>query len=136
MDQASKIFIRANMDLYDSIPLINNIFHITYIENPGAAFGMLAGKKELFIILTVIISVVMCFLFRSFGDDERKEKIFLMMALSGTAGNFLDRVMKGTVTDFFDFRIWPVFNVADSFITVGLVLLAFSLIKQEIKDHE
>jgi len=131
LDQITKYLVRAGFVLYESKAIIENVFHLTYIENPGAAFGMLADKKWFFIIATSLIMIFIIYFMISIEKDEPKANIFLAMALGGAAGNFIDRLMKGTVTDFFDFIIWPVFNIADSFIVVGMIAASFYIIKGE-----
>ena len=128
-DQVTKYLIRADFALYESRPVIENIFHFTYIENPGAAFGMLADKRWFFLIATSLIIIFIIYFMTVMEKEEPKANIFLAMAVGGAVGNFIDRAMKGTVTDFFDFRIWPVFNIADSFIVVGMIVAAYYVLK-------
>lgn len=127
-DQGTKYFIKNNMALYESIPIIPNIFHITYIENPGAAFGLLANQRVFFIIITIIILCGVVY----FYTKLKEKKIFLTIALGmvvgGAIGNLIDRLRMGTVTDFFDFRIWPVFNIADSAIVIGMIYISYQLL--------
>jgi signal peptidase II len=111
-----------------SIPIIENIFHITYIENPGAAFGILANQRMLFLILTAVIVGVMIYLYCSLSNKKSLTAISLGIVVSGAIGNFIDRFMQGTVTDFLDFRIWPIFNIADIAICVGLALICYFII--------
>jgi len=132
-DQVTKFLVRGDFALYESRPVIENIFHLTYIENPGAAFGMLADKRLFFLIATLLIIIFIIYFMKLMEKEEPKANIFLAMAVGGAIGNFIDRVMKGTVTDFFDFRIWPVFNIADSFIVVGMIIAAFYVLKGEKK---
>ena len=127
-DQVSKYLIRANMDLGESIPLIENLFHLTYIENPGAAFGMLANKTVLFVILTLIIVGVMLYVALKMSNKKSLSFYALALVIGGALGNLIDRIYKATVTDMFDFRIWPIFNVADMALVIGLVYIAYRLI--------
>ena len=132
-DQAVKHLIRTTMVQGQSIPIIENIFHITYIENPGAAFGILANQRMLFLILTAVIVGVMIYLYCSLSNKKSLTAISLGIVVSGAIGNFIDRFMQGTVTDFLDFRIWPIFNIADIAICVGLALICyFIIIKGEV----
>lgn len=128
VDQVSKYLIRANMDLGDSIPLIDNFFHLTYIENPGAAFGMLANKTVLFVILTLVIVGVMLYVALKMTNKKSWSFYAFALVIGGAIGNLLDRIAKQTVTDMFDFRIWPVFNVADMALVIGLLYIAYRLI--------
>lgn len=127
-DQAVKHLIRTTMVQGQSIPIIENIFHITYIENPGAAFGILANQRMLFLILTAVIVGVMIYLYCSLSNKKSLTAISLGIVVSGAIGNFIDRFMQGTVTDFLDFRIWPIFNIADIAICVGLALICYFII--------
>ncbi|MBQ2431902.1 MAG: signal peptidase II [Peptococcaceae bacterium] len=132
-DQAVKHLVRTTMVQGQSIPIIENIFHITYIENPGAAFGILANQRMLFLILTAVIVGVMIYLYCSLSNKKSLTAISLGIVVSGAIGNFIDRFMQGTVTDFLDFRIWPIFNIADIAICVGLALICyFIIIKGEV----
>ena len=130
-DQAVKHLVRTTMVQGQSIPIIENIFHITYIENPGAAFGILANQRMLFLILTAVIVGVMIYLYCSLSNKKSLTAISLGIVVSGAIGNFIDRFMQGTVTDFLDFRIWPIFNIADIAICVGLALICYFIIKGE-----
>ena len=127
-DQAVKYLVRTTMVQGQSIPIIENIFHITYIENPGAAFGILANQRMLFLILTAVIVGVMIYLYFSLSNKKSLTAISLGIVVSGAIGNFIDRFMQGTVTDFLDFRIWPIFNIADIAICVGLALICYFII--------
>ena len=127
-DQAIKHLVRTTMVQGQSIPIIENIFHITYIENPGAAFGILANQRMLFLILTAVIVGVMIYLYCSLSNKKSLTAISLGIVVSGAIGNFIDRFMQGTVTDFLDFRIWPIFNIADIAICVGLALICYFII--------
>lgn len=129
LDQLTKYLVRSNMALYESKPIINNIFHLTYIENPGAAFGILAEKRVFFLLATFLICGLIIYFMTLMEKENPLINYFLAMALGGAIGNFVDRALKATVTDFFDFRIWPVFNIADIFIVVGMLVTAFYLIK-------
>jgi signal peptidase II len=127
-DQAVKHLVRTTMVQGQSIPIIENIFHITYIENPGAAFGILANQRMLFLILTAVIVGVMIYLYCSLSNKKSLTAVSLGIVVSGAIGNFIDRFMQGTVTDFLDFRIWPIFNIADIAICVGLALICYFII--------
>ena len=127
-DQAVKHLIRTTMVEGQSIPIIQNIFHITYIENPGAAFGILANQRILFLVLTAMIVGVMVYLYISLRNKKSLTAISLGIVVSGAIGNFIDRFLQGTVTDFLDFRIWPIFNIADICICVGIALICYFVI--------
>ena len=123
LDQFVKYLVRTNMELGQSIPIISGIFHLTYIENPGAAFGILANRRLLFLLLTIIIVGIMFYLYFQLRQKKSLTAFSLGLVISGALGNFIDRFFRGTVTDLFDLRIWPIFNIADICICVGLALL-------------
>jgi len=118
------------MALHQSIPLINNILHLTYIQNTGAGFGILKGSNTTLIFISLIIIGIILFYF----DRIIKEKpthIPVALILGGAVGNLIDRIFLGHVIDFVDFRIWPAFNIADSAITIGALLLIIYFWKKE-----
>ena len=109
------------------------LFHIRRISNTGAAFGLFQGHSCLLTIVDVIgvvaILLVALVFYRHFPFlHNRLGKLSLGLVLGGTIGNLIDRLRLGAVTDFIDFRVWPAFNIADASITVGVILLAYSLI--------
>jgi len=132
LDQISKIYVSSVMSLHASHPVIDGFFNITYVRNPGAAFGFLANAapmfRSLFLIVVSAAAIVMILWFLA---KNKSAGMFLTFALSlilgGAVGNLLDRIRFGSVVDFLDFYIaswhWPAFNVADSAISVGAVLL-------------
>ena len=128
MDEVLKYWIRSNMTIGQSIPVISGIFHITYIENPGAAFGILANHRILFLLLTIAITGIMVYLYLSLRNKKSLAALSLGLVISGAAGNFIDRFLRGTVTDMFDFQIWPIFNIADICICIGIAILCYVLI--------
>ena len=128
LDQIVKYWIRTNMEPGQSIPVISGIFHITYIENPGAAFGILANQRILFLLLTAVIVGIMFYLYLSLQNKQSLAACSLGLVISGAVGNFIDRVTHGTVTDMFDIQIWPIFNIADICICAGIALLCYVLI--------
>ena len=122
LDQGSKWLIQQGMTLHESIPVIPGFFHITYILNRGAAFGILENQRWLFLIMAIILFVLYA-VFRKKMPFHRAVQAGAGMLLGGAFGNALDRFLHGAVVDFFDFRIWPVFNIADIGIVVGVCLL-------------
>lgn len=128
IDQLSKLWALLKLSDIGSIPVINNIFHLTYVENRGAAFGVLQNKRFFFIILTfAVVGYIIYFLYSNKGLNTYV-KISLNLIVAGAIGNLIDRVRLGFVVDFFDFRIWPVFNVADICVVVGGCMLAYIMI--------
>lgn len=128
LDQLTKYLVRGALALGESIPVLPHIFHLTHIENTGAAFGILAGQRVLFLILTAVIVCVMCWLYRQLARKKSLMAVCLGLVVGGAVGNLIDRLLRGSVTDFFDFQIWPVFNVADICVCVGLALMCALLI--------
>ena len=138
IDQAVKLYIDRSMQLYDSIPLIENFFNITYVRNRGAAFSFLSEaswRLPFFMAVSVVAAVVILVAFRKLRDDQRLAQISLAMIFSGAIGNLIDRVRLGEVIDFLDVHWyrhhWPAFNVADSLICVGVFLLALDMLLEE-----
>ena len=131
-DQLSKSIIINKLSLHQSIPLIKGIFHLTLVYNRGAAFGILKNQAPLFII-TSLVAVVLIYL--NYKKNREKKSfsydLSLALILAGALGNLIDRLFLGYVIDFLDFRIWPVFNIADSAITAGAFLLAYLMLKQK-----
>ncbi len=129
LDQGSKIFIKNNMELYETIPVIKDVFHITYIENNGAAFNILSEATYILIGLPIIITaVILLYLFYYGSKNSLLENLGLLMIVSGGLGNLVDRANTGQVIDFLDFRIWPVFNIADIFVSVGCIIIIVAVI--------
>ena len=121
IDQIAKFLIKTNFQLNQTLPIINNIFHLTYIHNFGAGFGILQQQRW---ILAFISIIVIGFIFYYLDRIREKERLLQLLAgfvLGGTIGNLTDRIINGYVIDFLDFRIWPVFNFADSFVTIGVI---------------
>jgi signal peptidase II len=125
-DQITKFFINSGINLGQSIPLINNIIHITLVHNRGAGFGILQGQRVFFIIFSIVILGAIIY---SWKKIPKNAGIPLGLILGGIVGNLIDRVVLGYVIDFIDFRIWPVFNVADSAVTIGVIWLIIYLWK-------
>ncbi len=133
IDLISKYYIQSIMTLGDSTMIIKDFFYLTFVHNEGAAWGMLSGKMELFFVITIVVLVVIGYIL--FTTDRKKTllRIALVVILGGTLGNFYDRVVFGYVRDFLNFYPlgydFPVFNVADSALTIGYVLLAWYLLR-------
>jgi len=123
--------------LYESIPVLGSFFHLTYIENPGIVFGInFDGGSIFFTIAVIIASVVVVGYLWKFRNQEFIYRLSLALILGGAIGNLIDRLIFGKVVDFLDFNIagfhWPVFNVADSSVTIGMILFLFlSLFKDK-----
>jgi signal peptidase II len=138
IDQITKIAIDRSMTLFDSIPVIENFFNITYVRNKGAAFSFLSNaswRLPFFITVSIVAALVILIAFRKMRDDQKLAQTSLAMIFSGAVGNLIDRVRLGEVIDFLDAHWyrhhWPAFNVADSLICVGVFLLAIDMILEE-----
>jgi len=138
IDQITKIAIDRSMHLFDSIPIFENFFHITYVRNKGAAFSFLSNaswRLPFFITVSIIAALVILVAFSKLRDDQKLAHISLAMIFSGAVGNLIDRIRLGEVIDFLDAHWyrhhWPAFNVADSLICVGVFLLAIDMMLEE-----
>ncbi len=133
LDQLSKYLIRQNLTLRESVPVVKNIFHLTLVYNKGAAFGILQNGTIIFVIAALV--AIFIIIFNLSGSRAKKTKpvynVALGLVLGGIIGNLLDRISLGYVVDFLDFRIWPVFNIADSAISVGTLLLVFLILSSK-----
>ena len=131
-DQLSKAFINKSLPLGGSIPVIKNVFHISLVYNTGAAFGIFKSQTNFFVLISIIAVILILITMKSasFGAQPLIYKLSLSFILAGASGNLIDRLRLGFVVDFIDLRIWPVFNVADSFVSIGCVLLVISLFKE------
>ncbi len=127
LDQLSKFLITKNLFQNQSIPIIKGIFHITLVHNRGAAFGILKNQIPLFII-TSLFAIILIYFNLKENKQSKSYSIVLSLILAGALGNLIDRLFFGYVIDFLDFRIWPVFNMADSAITIGAILLGWSIL--------
>lgn len=131
LDQISKILVLKYLKNIGEFPVIKNFLHFTYVENRGAAFGILQHQKWFFITMTILIVGFIIIYFRKERGYPKPMMIALSLIVGGAIGNFIDRVVHGFVVDFIDFRIWPVFNIADSAIVIGQVLVVYVIIKYD-----
>jgi len=121
IDQITKFLIKINFELNQTLPLLKNIFHLTYIHNFGAGFGILQQQRFILIFISIIVIGFILFYLDRIKEKERLLQILVGFILGGTIGNLIDRIAYGYVIDFLDFRIWPIFNFADSFVTIGVI---------------
>lgn len=131
LDLLTKYIVQSRMELFQSVPVIDNIFHITYIMNPGAAFGMMANKTGLFITVTLVLLIGVAVFYKQLRQQGALAVSALGLVVGGALGNLIDRLRYGQVVDFLDFRIWPIFNVADVAIVVGMALLVIVIFRME-----
>ncbi len=128
LDQYTKFLVTSSMQVSDTIPIIPNIFHITYVENPGAAFGILPYRQPFFIGMGTVILAIAAMFYARFGKNMNKlTKYAGITATAGALANMIDRINTGYVTDLFDMRIFkfPVFNVADIAIVIGMFIMMY-----------
>ena len=142
-DQATKLLIVNKLTIYQTISVIDGFFNITYVLNPGGAFGFLAGQNEMIrgIVFLFISSVALVVIFYFYMTTP---KSFLMLSIGfalifgGALGNLLDRIRMGKVVDFLDFYIgsvhWPAFNVADSAICVGVTIFCYHVLFKKMPE--
>jgi signal peptidase II len=144
LDQASKLVIASSMQLYQSIP-ITSFFKLTYVRNTGAAFSFLSDaggwQRWLFAVLAILISIIIAVWLTRLKKQETLLAVALSLILGGAMGNLIDRLAYGYVIDFLDVYYqtwhWPAFNVADSAITLGVMLMlleSFGLVGTKESD--
>ena len=141
LDQASKLLIQRSVPLHQARDVIPGLFAIAHVENRGAAFGLLAslpGASTFFVIISLIAIVLIGAYFHWLKEEEVWTSFCLALVLTGAVGNLIDRFRLGSVVDFLDVHYrglhWPAFNVADSCITIGVLLLALKILWGEKKD--
>lgn len=139
LDQVVKYWALTNLQAQQTIPLLENVFHLTYVENRGAAFSLFAqfDSRWIFVALAVIVSVAIVVVLYKHLIQTALGRWSLVLVAAGALGNAIDRVAHGFVVDLFDFRLihFPVFNVADIFICVGGVLFVIYFLFQH-KDED
>jgi signal peptidase II len=134
LDQLTKLIVNANLTLQGSIPLIKGVFSLTLIHNRGAAFGIFKNQLYFFIFISVI-AVALIYSMLKNNKSGKLYSLSLSLVLGGALGNLLDRVFLGYVIDFLDFHIWPVFNIADSAITCGTLILGWAMLRPGAKKY-
>lgn len=138
LDQITKYWIQANFTLYQAVEIIPSFFKIIYVQNTGGAWGIFSGSMALFYIATLVGISFLGYLFYTSKKKNTWYRISLVMMIAGTLGNFYDRLIFGYVRDFLDFYPFgydfPVFNVADIALTVGVALFALVILtsKEEV----
>lgn len=139
LDQATKLLVQRTFRLGESLPVVPGLFNLTYVLNPGAAFGFLAGaaaafRGPFFIAVSVLAIVIICYYHARHARGRPLPVVGLALILGGAVGNLIDRLRVGMVIDFLDFYLgtyhWPAFNVADSGITVGVGLLLVDMLRE------
>lgn len=140
IDQISKLLVIKFLDINGGIELIKNFFYLTYTHNTGAAFSILTGQRLLLILIAVIILILIFNHIRKNKVEGKLEKIAFSLIIGGSLGNLIDRIIRGYVVDFLDFKIFgydfPIFNLADTFIVIGVILLLITTLTRKEVKHD
>jgi signal peptidase II len=144
IDQITKHIIKTSLNMYEAIPVIKGFFNIVFVENPGGAFGLFAGqsifiRQFIFLFLSSVIAIFVLWFYKKICRDYFILSCGIAMIFGGAVGNLIDRFrFEGKVVDFLDFYIksyhWPAFNVADSAINIGMVILIYHILFNKISD--
>ena len=143
-DQISKYFVAASLPVGQSVeiaPWLAPVVRMTHVTNTGAAFGLFRGGGNFFIVITAIVIVAIIFYYRQIPDGQFLTRLALGLQLGGAIGNLVDRLRQGFVTDFIDLNFWPlqnwaVFNLADSSLVTGVILLALLMFGEGWRERE
>ncbi|MGE8204155.1 signal peptidase II [Heyndrickxia sp. NPDC080065] len=138
LDQLTKILVDKNMEIGESIPIIKNVFSITSHRNQGAAWGILQGQMWLFYLITLIVVGGIIYYIQKHAKGKPLLGISLAFMLGGAIGNFIDRLVRKEVVDFLYAEIinFPIFNIADASLTIGVILLLIQMLREERKLKE
>ncbi len=158
LDQATKLTVKATMELYQSIPILGDFFRLTFVENSGMAFGISFGENTFFTVFSIIASIAILIYLFSMRGEHIYVRISMAVIFGGAIGNLTDRLIRGSVIDFFDFDFfdiyipsfhflfinfpgysmtrWPVFNVADMAVTIGMVMLFMFILLEKPEKNE
>ncbi|SFB19228.1 signal peptidase II . Aspartic peptidase. MEROPS family A08 [Lentibacillus halodurans] len=138
IDQLTKWVIVKTMELGEQLTVIGNFFHLTSHRNSGAAWGILQGQMGFFYIITIIVMIGVIYFMQKYAKENKLAAIALSLILGGAIGNFIDRLFRKEVVDFFDFTIfgydYPIFNIADSALVAGVILVIIVTIIDERKE--
>lgn len=158
LDQITKFTVKLSMDLHQSIPVIGDFFRLTFVENPGMAFGIRFGNNSFFTVFAFIASIaILVYMFKLKGEHQHA-RVAMAIIFGGAIGNLTDRFIRGSVVDFLDFEFinislptfkflfinfpgysltrWPVFNVADMAVTIGMVILFVFILTEKGPEEE
>ena len=142
VDQWTKHSVQKGLPLHHSVPVMKGFFNLTHVRNPGGAFGIFASQKGgvgsiLFVVVSLNAIGILLYLFFRAKKDEEILSLAFSLVLSGAIGNLIDRFRYGEVIDFLDFYLfsfhWPAFNIADSAISVGIVLILIEILTRDLK---
>lgn len=135
IDQISKLLVANLLSQTTTVTIIKNFFYLTYTNNDGAAFSILLGKRIFLILIALIIIIILIYYLKKHPPKNKLEVISISLLLGGSIGNLIDRIIRGYVIDFLDFKIfgynYPIFNLADTFIVVGVFLILLQEIRKE-----
>ncbi|HLS08706.1 signal peptidase II [Lentibacillus sp.] len=138
VDQLTKWVVVKTMELGEQITVIENFFYLTSHRNSGAAWGILQGQMGFFYVVTAIVVVGLIYFMQKYARERKMLAIALSLILGGAIGNFIDRLFRKEVIDFFDFMIfrydYPIFNIADSALVVGVIIVIIMTIIDERKE--
>lgn len=139
-DQISKWFVVKEMEQSESIVVIKNFFSITSHRNKGAAWGILENQMIFFYIITLVVVIGIIYYMQKYAKENALLAMSLGLLLGGALGNFIDRLFRNEVVDFLDFKIinynYPIFNIADSALFIGVVILIIYVIIDERKNKK
>jgi signal peptidase II len=144
LDQITKIYVQTRFQLGESIEVLSGYFNLTYVQNPGAAFGFLARSPEIFrenffLIIPPLAMVLILYFLKTVKDNDHIQIFALSAVFGGALGNYIDRLRVGYVIDFLDFHLqhtysWPAFNIADSAIVCGIIILFILSFKESVRS--
>jgi len=137
LDRITKLVFSDLLAYGESLPIIQNVFYVTMVHNTGIAFGFFKDQGAIFIIIPIVAIFLLIFNIYYYRQNEKAlNRVYIVgfsLILGGAIGNLIDRMVYGYVIDFIDFRVWPVFNIADSAITIGAILIAWKCFKLSVK---
>lgn len=134
LDQAVKFLVYSNMLPETSIPVFGNIFSITYIQNSGAAFGILENQRSFFIVVTLLILICGIYFYPALRHKSSDLNFGAALLFGGAVGNLIDRIRFGIVIDYFDIHFWPIFNIADMAIVAGVIIIIYHVCLKGISE--
>ena len=136
LDQLSKIVVSSKIALYGSVPIVKGFWNFTNVHNTGAAFSILEGSKLLFVAIGILAIGLIIWYFTTIDEKTEYDVMVTSLLIGGIIGNMIDRIIHGYVIDFLSFNIFgynfPVFNLADTFIVVAIILLFARMIKESL----
>lgn len=139
LDMVTKYVVQTNLDLHKQIPIIENFFYITYAKNTGAAWSLFSGKVSILTLISAVGVGLFSYMYYKTSENDKFGKICLAIMIAGAAGNLIDRAFLGYVRDFLDFYIFgydfPIFNVADMALCIGIGLLILQTIFKKEEKH-